>query len=198
MTTKRRRAAISAMVLALSTGVAGSVLAATQSSDEAALRPTRQAADGGVEKRVDRLLRRMTLDEKLQQIQLLSDGQITDADATKGVGSVFSLVDPVKINALQKIAVEKSRRDGAPVRSGQHGGRGVVGISFRFRLGQVRRATVAQAWALIIAAVGANLAVTQSAIPGWLVAPAAITGAGLLLGGAHVAAPVARAISSSA
>ena len=109
MTTKRRRAAISAMVLALSTGVAGSVLAATQSSDEAALRPTRQAADGGVEKRVDRLLRRMTLDEKLQQIQLLSDGQITDADATKGVGSVFSLVDPVKINALQKIAVEKSR-----------------------------------------------------------------------------------------
>ena len=51
----------------------------------------------------------MTLDEKLQQIQLLSDGQITDEDASKGVGGVFSLVDPVKINQLQQIAVEESR-----------------------------------------------------------------------------------------
>ena len=36
----------------------------------------------------------MTVDEKLQQVQLLSDGQITDEDARAGVGSVFSLVDP--------------------------------------------------------------------------------------------------------
>ena len=51
----------------------------------------------------------MTLDEKLQQIQLLSDGQITDAEAKAGVGSVFSLVDPVKINHFQHVAVEQSR-----------------------------------------------------------------------------------------
>ena len=51
----------------------------------------------------------MTVDEKLQQVQLLSDGQITDADAQKGVGSVFSLVDPAKINHFQHIAVEQSR-----------------------------------------------------------------------------------------
>ena len=51
----------------------------------------------------------MTLDEKLQQLQLLSDGQITDADAKAGVGSVFSLTDPAKINHLQHIAVEHSR-----------------------------------------------------------------------------------------
>ena len=51
----------------------------------------------------------MTLDEKLQQFQLLSDGQITDADAKAGVGSVFSLVDPVKINHFQHVAVEQSR-----------------------------------------------------------------------------------------
>ena len=44
----------------------------------------------------------MTLDEKLQQLQLLSDGQITDADAKAGVGSVFSLVDPEKINHFQR------------------------------------------------------------------------------------------------
>jgi len=64
--------------------------------------PARQAADRSIERDLNRLLRRMTLDEKLQQLQLLSDGQITDADAKAGVGSVFSLVDPEKINHFQR------------------------------------------------------------------------------------------------
>ena len=51
----------------------------------------------------------MTTQEKLQQVQLLSDGQITDADAKAGVGGVFSLVDPAKINHLQHVAVQQSR-----------------------------------------------------------------------------------------
>ena len=51
----------------------------------------------------------MTVDEKLQQVQLLSDGQITDADAKAGVGGVFSLTDPDKINHFQHVAVEQSR-----------------------------------------------------------------------------------------
>ena len=51
----------------------------------------------------------MTTKEKLQQVQLLSDGQITDADAKAGVGGVFSLVDPAKIDHFQHIAVEQSR-----------------------------------------------------------------------------------------
>ena len=51
----------------------------------------------------------MTTTEKLQQVQLLSDGQITDADAKAGVGGVFSLVDPAQINHFQHIAVEQSR-----------------------------------------------------------------------------------------
>ena len=51
----------------------------------------------------------MTTKEKLQQVQLLSDGQITDADAEAGVGGVFSLTDPEKINHFQRLAVEKSR-----------------------------------------------------------------------------------------
>jgi beta-glucosidase len=109
MGARGRRTAIGAAVVALSSLVAGGVVAATQSSDEAALRPTRQAADRGIERRVNALLRRMTVDEKLQQVQLLSDGQITDDDARKGVGSVFSLVDPVKIRRLQEIAVKESR-----------------------------------------------------------------------------------------
>ena len=51
----------------------------------------------------------MTTKEKLQQVQLLSDGQITDADAKAGVGGVFSLTDPAKINHYQHVAVEQSR-----------------------------------------------------------------------------------------
>jgi beta-glucosidase len=104
-----RRTAIGAAVLAISSVIAGGVVAATQSSDEAALQPTRQSADRGIEQRVDRLLRKMTLEEKLQQVQLLSDGQVTDEDARNGVGGVFSLVDPVRIRELQEIAVKESR-----------------------------------------------------------------------------------------
>src|SRR3954470_10508085 len=105
----RRVAAIAVAIAALSSVVAGGVIAGSRSSDETALRPTRGAPDRGVEQKVDRLLSKMTLDEKLQQIQLLSDGQITDADAKNGVGGVFSLVDPDKINHYQHIAVEQSR-----------------------------------------------------------------------------------------
>jgi beta-glucosidase len=104
-----RRAAIAAVVVVLSSMVAGGVLAATRSDDESALAPTRQAANQGIERKVDELLRKMTLDEKLQQVQLLSDGQITDADAKAGVGGVFSLTDPAKIDHFQHIAVEQSR-----------------------------------------------------------------------------------------
>src|SRR5690349_8593828 len=104
-----RIAAVATAVVALSTVTAGGVLAGSNSSDETALRPTRSAPDRGIESKVDALVRRMTLDEKLQQIQLLSDGQITDADARAGVGGVFSLVDPEKINHYQHIAVDESR-----------------------------------------------------------------------------------------
>jgi beta-glucosidase len=109
MNTRRGRVLAGLATVVLSTAAAGGVVAATQSSDEAALAPNRSAASQGVERRVNRLLRRMTLEEKLQQIQLLSDGQINEEEAAKPVGGVFSLVDPVEINRYQKIAVEKSR-----------------------------------------------------------------------------------------
>jgi beta-glucosidase len=96
-------------MVGLSSLITGDVLGASRSSDEAALQPTRQAADRGIEGKVSNLLGRMTLQEKLQQLQLLSDGQITDADARAGVGSVFSLTDPAKINHFQHVAVEQSR-----------------------------------------------------------------------------------------
>jgi beta-glucosidase len=104
-----RRLAIACAVAISSAGLAGGVVAATRSSDEAALAPARAHADRGIERRVDALLGRMTLEEKLQQVQLLSDGQITPADAKAGVGGVFSLTDPQKINQLQHVAVDESR-----------------------------------------------------------------------------------------
>ena len=79
--TRRRRALVGLSVLAVSVTAAGGVVAATQSSDEAALQPTRERGRPRDRAPRDSLLARMTLDEKLQQIQLLSDGQITDADA---------------------------------------------------------------------------------------------------------------------
>lgn len=66
MGTNSRRALIGVTVLALFTGVTSAVVAASQSSDEAALQPARQAADRGIEGRVNALIARMTVDEKLQ------------------------------------------------------------------------------------------------------------------------------------
>ena len=106
----RRTAALGGMVVALALAVAGAVAAtSSRSTDEVALRPTRESPDQRIERKVNALLKRMTLKEKLQQLQLLSDGQITDADAKAGVGGVFSLTDPTKINHFQQIAVRQSR-----------------------------------------------------------------------------------------
>jgi beta-glucosidase len=95
----------------LSTAAAGGVVAATQSSDEAALAPAHRSDGKNIERRVDALLKKMTLDEKLNQLQLLSDGQIKEdpTQAKKGVGSVFSLTDPALINEFQHMAVDHSR-----------------------------------------------------------------------------------------
>jgi beta-glucosidase len=98
-----RRLALAGSVLTLSALVAGGAVAAGGGSD-----PSRTAHQG-IESKVNALLAKMTLDEKLEQLQLLSDGQITDAEARKGVGAVFSLTDPEKIDHFQHVAVEQSR-----------------------------------------------------------------------------------------
>jgi len=102
-------AALAAVAVLTITSVASSSPSPQPSRDEAALAPTRAAPSRGVEAKVDALLAKMTTQEKLQQVQLLSDGQVTDADAEAGVGGVFSLVDPARIDELQHIAVEQSR-----------------------------------------------------------------------------------------
>ena len=105
----RRRATVIGSVVALCSLAASSVVAATRSTDEAALAPTRQSASQVIEARVNSLLAKMTLQEKLEQIQLLPDFLVTDEEVGKGLGSVLSLTDPAEINRLQHIAVEKSR-----------------------------------------------------------------------------------------
>ncbi|HZC69414.1 MAG TPA: beta-glucosidase BglX [Jatrophihabitans sp.] len=99
----RRRPVAIAGTLVLGVGL----LIATSSltANGATSAPTGQP----VEARVNALLGKMTLDEKLEQMQLLADWQATPAEAAKGVGGVFSLTDPQKINDLQHAAVEQSR-----------------------------------------------------------------------------------------
>ena len=70
-----------------------------------------QKLDPRTERRIDRLIDRMTLKEKLNQLTLLSDGQMKENpdEALEPVGSVFSETDPVLINKYQRAAVEDSR-----------------------------------------------------------------------------------------
>jgi beta-glucosidase len=112
-----RLAAVGATLVAVGSGASG-VMAATHhrarpavthTTVARALKPARLVASPAIEGRVNALLSRMTLDEKLQQLTLLSDGQINDAEAAKPVGAVFSLTDPQKIDHFQHIAVEQSR-----------------------------------------------------------------------------------------
>src|ERR671925_1806471 len=103
------RAAIAVALVVLGVAAAGGVVAGTRSSDEAALQPTRGPADRGIEARVNRLLSSMTLEEKLEQIQLLPDFMVTDDEVRNGLGSVLSQTDPAEINRLQHIAVDESR-----------------------------------------------------------------------------------------
>src|SRR5918995_532674 len=105
----RLTAAAAVSILAVVAAAAGGVVAATQSSDEQALRPTREPADRRIESRVNHLLSKMTLEEKLQQIQLLPDFLVTEEQVRNGLGSVLSVTDPARIRELQTIAVEQSR-----------------------------------------------------------------------------------------
>ncbi len=62
---------------------------------------------------VDALIRRMTLEEKIEQMSqiALNEPQTVPPEdqARKGVGSFLFITDPVRINRLQHIAVEESR-----------------------------------------------------------------------------------------
>lgn len=72
-----------------------------------------KGSDAATEKKVESLLSRMTLEEKIGQMnQITSYGNIEDMSSLikKGeVGSILNEVDPVRINVLQRVAMEESR-----------------------------------------------------------------------------------------
>jgi beta-glucosidase len=125
MATRKRPAILAlALVLSLLTGLvlagAGGVFAGTRPTDRGV---PRGGHDGGwwhgghgghggggdINGKVNALVGQMTTHEKLEQLTLASDAQATTEDAEEGLGSVFSLVDPQKIDELQHAAVENSR-----------------------------------------------------------------------------------------
>src|SRR6202790_5108522 len=81
--------------------------------------PAGGIADRNLNGRVESILRRMTLEEKVGQLVQYSAGQPTgpgtgrtdydDMIARGQIGSLFNVVDPHEINKYQKIAMEKSR-----------------------------------------------------------------------------------------
>lgn len=68
------------------------------------------APQSETDKKVDELLSKMTLHEKVGQMNQLSGGAWLAEAAAKGeVGSILNCVDPAEINAVQRAAVEESR-----------------------------------------------------------------------------------------
>jgi len=97
---------LAAAVVAVSALVVGGAVAAGGAKQGSApwMNPNQK-----VETRVNELLSAMTLDEKLQQLQLFADFQSTDDAVRKGLGSAFGITDPAEVNRLQHVAVEQTR-----------------------------------------------------------------------------------------
>ena len=74
---------------------------------------SKPGGDAVTEKKIEALLSRMTLEEKIGQMnQISSYGNIQDMSGLikKGeVGSILNETEPARINALQRVAVEESR-----------------------------------------------------------------------------------------
>ncbi|MBR2435931.1 MAG: glycoside hydrolase family 3 C-terminal domain-containing protein [Alistipes sp.] len=63
-----------------------------------------------IDRKVEDLLAKMTLEEKIGQMNQVSGGYQFSGEIAKGnVGSILNIVDPVEINAVQRVAVEESR-----------------------------------------------------------------------------------------
>ncbi len=84
-----------------------------------------------IERKVDELLSKMTLREKIGQMHQVSGGaDLAEAAANGEIGSILNCVDPDQINAVQRAAVEQSRL-GIPVIVGRdviHGFRTIFPI----------------------------------------------------------------------
>jgi len=81
--------------------------------------PKAQIADPAIDARIDAVLHRMTLEEKVGQLVQYSAGQPTGPGTGRSdyeemiargqIGSLFNVVDPHQINTYQHVAMEKAR-----------------------------------------------------------------------------------------
>ena len=67
------------------------------------------SAESKIDRRVETLLAEMTLDEKIGQLNLIDSGDLEELVRTGKSGALFNVVDPARVNRLQRIAVEESR-----------------------------------------------------------------------------------------
>jgi beta-glucosidase len=105
--------------VALSCAVSIVTVFAQTSSTRLSPGPAQGVADPSLDTRVESILQRMTVEEKVGQLVQYSAGQPTgpgtgrtdydDMIARGQIGSLFNVVDPHEINKYQKIAMEKSR-----------------------------------------------------------------------------------------
>lgn len=76
------------------------------------------SAESKIDRRVETLLAEMTLDEKIGQLNLVDSGDLEELVRTGKSGALFNVVDPARVNRLQRIAVEESRL-GIPLQIGR-------------------------------------------------------------------------------
>ena len=94
-------------------GIGGAVALGSVASSEVFAQPASAAPPDGRaprDPRVEALLRRMTVPEKLGQLQLVRDPDVAKSFLAKGsLGGVFNIVGAAALNDLQRIAVEQTR-----------------------------------------------------------------------------------------
>jgi len=115
MSTVARTAVSAVICISLSAASTSAQMALSGASNE----QVSGIANSALDARVDSLLARMTVEEKVGQLVQYSAGQPTgpgtgrtdyeDMIAHGQIGSLFNVVDPHEINKYQKIAMEKSR-----------------------------------------------------------------------------------------
>ncbi len=119
LATRRRESLVRTIYRALLFGGICAVMSGAGMAQLASSSQTAGVADKNLDARVEPILQRMTLEEKIGQLVQYSAGQPTgpgtgrsdydDMIARGQIGSLFNVIDPHEINKYQKIAMEKSR-----------------------------------------------------------------------------------------